>query len=57
MTTPTENPGSSQAAESPTENGYGNDTGFAVEAEQADEQTGGRSDEQIDEQAGEQTGD
>ena len=57
MTTPTENPGSSQAAESPTENGYGNDTGFAVEAEQADEQTGGRSDEQTDEQAGEQTGD
>ncbi|WP_432523902.1 hypothetical protein [Kineococcus sp. SYSU DK006] len=52
MTTPTENPGSSQAAESPTENGYGNDTGFAAEAEEADEQTGGQSGEQSGEQPG-----
>ena len=37
MTTPTEEPGSEKAAESPELNGYGNDTGFAAEAEQADE--------------------
>ena len=40
MTTPSQEPGSPAAAESPTENGYGNDTGFALEAEEADENTG-----------------
>ncbi|WP_432573626.1 hypothetical protein [Kineococcus sp. SYSU DK005] len=40
MTTPSQEPGSPAAAESPTENGYGNDTGFALEAEEADESTG-----------------
>ena len=29
-------PGSSDAAEAPTADGYGNDTGFATEAEDAD---------------------
>ncbi|MGI4896226.1 MAG: hypothetical protein ACRYF3_14045 [Janthinobacterium lividum] len=32
-----EEPGSAQVAESATEQGYGNDTGFAAEAEEADE--------------------
>ncbi|ABS02310.1 hypothetical protein [Kineococcus radiotolerans] len=35
-TQPEEDPGTDAAAESPTLNGYGNDTGFAEEAEQAD---------------------
>ena len=35
-TQPEEEPGSDTAAESSTLNGYGNDTGFAEEAEQAD---------------------
>ena len=35
-TQPEEEPGSDGAAESPTLNGYGNDTGFAEEAEEAD---------------------
>ncbi|GAA0292911.1 hypothetical protein [Kineococcus aurantiacus] len=38
MTTPSEEPGTEAAAESPTEPGYGNDTGFAQEAEEADPQ-------------------
>ncbi|WP_432560916.1 hypothetical protein [Kineococcus sp. SYSU DK003] len=37
MTTPSEEPGTGQAAEEPTKNGYGNDTGFAAEAEAADD--------------------
>ncbi|WP_337059333.1 hypothetical protein [Kineococcus sp. G2] len=42
MTTqPSQEPGSAEAAEAPTEPGYGNDTGFAQEAEEADEGTGG----------------
>ncbi|WP_432544205.1 hypothetical protein [Kineococcus sp. SYSU DK002] len=41
MTTqPSQEPGSEEAAESPTQPGYGNDTGFAEEAEQDDEQDG-----------------
>ncbi|GAB3248324.1 hypothetical protein GCM10027586_18100 [Kineococcus gypseus] len=41
MTTqPGQEPGSEQAAEAPTEPGYGNDTGFALEAEEADQRTG-----------------
>ncbi|WP_432482727.1 hypothetical protein [Kineococcus esterisolvens] len=39
-TQPSQEPGSAEAAESPTEPGYGNDTGFAEEAEQADETSG-----------------
>jgi hypothetical protein len=35
-TQPEEEPGTDGAAESPTLNGYGNDTGFAAEAEEAD---------------------
>ncbi|WP_432503133.1 hypothetical protein [Kineococcus arenarius] len=46
MTTqPSQEPGSAEAAESPTEPGYGNDTGFAEEAEQADEGGGQQSGE------------
>ena len=36
-TQPGQEPGTAQAAESDELNGYGNDTGFAEEAEQADE--------------------
>ena len=35
-TQPEEEPGTGAAAESPTLDGYGNDTGFAEEAEEAD---------------------
>lgn len=35
-TQPDEEPGSDEAAESPTLDGYGNDTGFAEEAEDAE---------------------
>lgn len=38
-TQPEETPGTDEAAESPTLDGYGNDTGFAQEAEEADERT------------------
>ncbi|WP_345713061.1 hypothetical protein [Kineococcus glutinatus] len=34
-------PGSAEAAEEPAVDGYGNDTGFAEEAEEADPATGG----------------
>jgi hypothetical protein len=37
-----ENPGSEEAAESPTLDGYGNDTGFAEEAEDAEPTDGGQ---------------
>ena len=36
-TQPEEAAGTDEAAESPTLDGYGNDTGFAQEAEEADE--------------------
>ncbi|WP_369052415.1 hypothetical protein [Kineococcus terrestris] len=40
MTTqPGQEPGTARAAEAPTEPGYGNDTGFAEEAEAADDTT------------------
>ena len=39
-TQPEEAAGTDEAAESPTLDGYGNDTGFAQEAEEADERTG-----------------
>ena len=32
-------PGSAEAAQEPTADGYGNDTGFAADAEQADPQS------------------
>ncbi|MFD0484483.1 hypothetical protein ACFQ46_17975 [Kineococcus sp. GCM10028916] len=38
-TRPEEEPGTDEAAESPTLDGYGNDTGFAQEAEEGDEST------------------
>jgi hypothetical protein len=42
-TQPEEAPGTDEAAESPTLNGYGNDTGFAQEAEEADEESSDRT--------------
>jgi len=36
-TEPTPGPGTEEAAEEPLNDGYGNDTGFAQEAENADE--------------------
>lgn len=42
-TQPEEAPGTDEAAESPTLNGYGNDTGFAQEAEEADEENSDRT--------------
>jgi len=38
MSTPTGEPGTSGAAESPTQDGYGNDTGFAEEAERGEQE-------------------
>ena len=41
MSTPQdENPGTTEAAEAPTQDGYGNDTGFADEAERGEEEAG-----------------
>ena len=47
---PEEKAGSAGAAEADELQGYGNDTGFAVEAEQAD--TGASADEQSDDTEG-----
>lgn len=41
MSTTPEEPGSATAAESTSMDGYGNDTGFAEEAEKTDEEDGG----------------
>lgn len=41
MSNPVEEPGTEEMAEEPLEDGYGNDTGFAEEAAEADEQQGG----------------
>ncbi|PRY14543.1 hypothetical protein [Kineococcus rhizosphaerae] len=37
MTNPAEEPGTEEMAEEPLEQGYGNDTGFAEEAAEADD--------------------